>query len=378
MKVLHVIVGLNLGGAETILKNLIESNMNNRSSNVVVSLTSRGIIGDSLAAQGIHVHALGMSSPLDLVGTLCQLIKLIRLYRPTIVQTWMYHADMIGGIAAFIAGNCSIVWGVHSSAIPQGRFSLTYWLVRLCGVFSHFIPDRIICCANAARISHINLHYAEHKLKVIENGYNFSNFGFDSIARSTVRRQIGAKDSDLIIGVLGRFDPLKDYQNFIAASLILASKINGIKFLMVGNGNEWTNDTLCQWINSAGMTSSFYLVGQQSSFASFLSAMDIFCLSSSSEAFPNVVVEAMAIGLPCVVTRAGDAGLILDDDRFVVPIKKSDALANALLGMCMLSPYERKLIGNKNALKARGAYDIKTMRNKYFEIYSQLKNKGAI
>jgi glycosyltransferase involved in cell wall biosynthesis len=372
VKVLHVIVGLNLGGAETMLKRLIESNQGNNSSDIVVSLTSLGEIGELLQTKGVPVHALGMSSSLDFFRALWKLIKLIHLYNPTIVQTWMYHADLIGGIAAKLAGSYPIVWGVHSIAIPQGKRSITYWIVRLCALLSYFIPNRIICCAESAKLAHTKLKYSKHKLIVIPNGYNFLDFYFDINSRNRIRSEFKLNESDILIGVVGRFDPLKDFHNFVFAASLLSSKISNVKFLMVGRGNEWSNTTLSDWIISYGLVNHFYLLGQQYDPASFLSAMDIFCLSSASEAFPNVVVEAMAVGLPCVVTRAGDAAIILNDEDFIVPIKDSQYLAKILLKMCLLDPVDRKSLGEKNVKKVRDAYKIESIRKKYDDVYYEI------
>lgn len=372
---LHIIVGLDIGGAESMLKRLIESKPANIPETVVVTLTSLGVLGEAMRARGISVHTLKMLSFWHTLITLWRLIRLIRQSRPQIVQTWMYHADFIGGLAARLAGSCSVVWNVRSTAIPQGPLSATYWLVRLCAICSYFIPDRIICCANSAKTAHIKLRYAAHKMTVIPNGYDFSAFEFNFNSRSKVRLELGLDDGNIVIGVVGRFDPLKDFQNFVAAAARMTSRRDNIKFMMVGRGNEWSNDTLHGWIEKAGLVQSFCLAGQQTNITCFLSAMDIFCLSSANEAFPNVVVEAMAMGLPCVVTRAGDAADILGDDGFVVPTKDPIALAGALLRMCDLEPADRRIIGQKNAKKVREEYGIEKIRQRYEAIYDEFSRK---
>jgi glycosyltransferase involved in cell wall biosynthesis len=375
MRVLHIIVGLNVGGAEVMLKRLIESAPARFPDTIVASLTSIGVIGESLRARGLCVHTLGMSSLWNSPIVLWRLIQLIRKYRPAIVQTWMYHADFMGGLAARLAGSCSIVWNVRSTAIPQGALSFTYWLVRLCAICSYFIPDRIICNANSAKTAHIKLRYAAHKMTVIPNGYAFSSFELDLNSRARARMKLGLDDGDIVIGAVGRFDPLKDFHNFVTAASIVAAKFGNVKFLMVGRGNEFSNATLRGWIERADLVKSFHLVGQQIDVAYFLSAMDIFCLSSVNEAFPNVVVEAMAIGLPCVVTQAGDAADILGDDGFVVPVKDPVLLADALLRMCHLDPADRKLLGERNAKKVREKYGIEKIKRKYEDVYDEVSRK---
>ncbi len=351
------------------LRRLVESSNDSISQTVVISLTSLGVVGESLRRLGVTVHILGMHSFIHLPVTLWRLVRLIQRYRPDVIQTWMYHADLIGGLAARIAGSCAIVWGIRSTSIPQGRFSVTYWLIRFCAICSYFIPDKIICCANSAKAAHIKLHYAEHKMIVIPNGYDFAALQFDEEIRSIGRARLGINEDDVVIGVVGRFDPLKDYFNFVSAAALVSEHYENVKFLVVGRGNEWSNETLCEWIESAGLTERFYLVGQQTDVAHFLMVMDIFCLSSVNEAFPNVVVEAMAIGLPCVVTRAGDAAIILNDEENVVPVKDSAALADALLKMCNLDRVSRIRLGAINSKEVRSRYGIDEIVQKYSYAY---------
>jgi glycosyltransferase involved in cell wall biosynthesis len=210
---------------------------------------------------------------------------------------------------------------------------------------------------------------------VISNGYDFSAFDQYTNSSAKARLDLGLVDTDILIGVVGRFDPLKDFNNFVTAASHMAAKRSDVKFVMVGRGNEWSNLTLRSWIEEAGLLERFKLLGQQTAVGYFLSAMDIFCLSSVNEAFPNVVVEAMAMGLPCVVTRAGDAADILGNDDFVVSVKDSVSLAAALLRMCDLDPVERRMLGDKNAKRVRQVYGIERIKRKYEEVYDEVLSK---
>jgi glycosyltransferase involved in cell wall biosynthesis len=376
MRVLHVIIGLNVGGAETMLSRLVCS-FGDSSTHIhsVVSLTDLGAIGSQLQANGVKVNALGMSSAVGMPLAFWKLFRLMRLERPDIVQTWMYHSDLIGGLAARLAGIHAVIWGVRSTAIPQGRLSATYWIIRLCSILSWFVPRRIVCCANSAKLAHIRLRYSPQKMIVIPNGYDFGIFDSSIRLRSLARQELGFDDVDIVIGVVGRFDLLKDYHNFVTAASHLANTTKKVKFLMIGRGNEWSNATLGGWIKLAGLGNHFQLLGQRLDVPYFLSAMDIFCLSSMSEAFPNVVVEAMAMGLPCAVTRAGDAADILGDDGFVVTVKDSVALADALKRICELTPDKRKTIGERNAKCVREKYDIKRISQQYEDLYREVCGK---
>lgn len=376
MKVLHIIVGLNVGGAEMMLKRLVEHSPASSQNSAVISLTTFGHIGILLQARGIHVHSLNMSSFWHVPLGLWRLIQLIRQFNPTIVQTWMYHADLIGGLATRFAGNYPVVWNLQSNLIPTQLFSISYWLIRLCSIFSHILPAHIICCAQTAKKTHIDMGYSAKKITVIPNGYDFSLLEKDIDVRVSARALLGFDDCDLVIGVVGRFDPLKDYETFIAAAKVVASKCPTAKFLMIGRGNDWQNTTLRTWVEHAGLVEKFNLVGQQVHVPFYLSAMDIFCLPSSNEAFPNVLVEAMALGLPCVTTQAGDAAEILcnvmSNSSFVVPSKQPAALAAALLQMCHLDARSRYALGESNATSVKVKYTIEKISQRYTRVYENI------
>lgn len=356
------------------LKRLIESDSDSNSNTIVVSLTTLGSIGEALRSQRVRVYALGMTSIFSLPFTLWRLVRLIKIYRPALVQTWMYHADLIGGLAARLA-SCRVVWNVRSTAIPQGAMSVTYWLVRLCAKASSLIPNRVICCAQAAKIAHIKLGYVNSKMTVIPNGYNFKSLELSLSSRVKMRASFGFGVGDIVIGAVGRFDPLKDFHNFVTAASKLSAKRNDVKYLMVGRNIDSSNATLLKWLEDAGLTDKFLLLGERSDIPSVLSALDIFCLSSVNEAFPNVVVEAMAMSVPCVVTRAGDAAEILGDEEFIVPVQDSNALSDALFRLCEFSAADRFILGEKGAKKVRKEYEINEVRNKYEKVYAEVAVK---
>jgi glycosyltransferase involved in cell wall biosynthesis len=374
MKVLHIIVGLNVGGAEMTVKRLVEHSPTSSQNSAVISLTTVGDIGRVLQAHGIQVHALNMSSFWHVPLGLWRLIRLIRQFNPAIVQTWMYHAELLGGLAARLAGNYPIVWNLRSNLIPSNPFCIPFWLIRLCAITSRVIPAHIICCASSAKATHVRMGYPEGKITVIPNGYDFSQLEKNDATRTMARSELGLEATELVIGAVGRFDPLKDFQTFISAAAQVAAICKTVKFLMVGRDNDWQNTTLRNWIEQAGMQDKFILVGQQVHVPYYLNAMDVFCLPSKSEAFPNVLVEAMAISLPCVTTHAGDAAEILGDNHFVVPTKTPTALAAELLKMCHLDAQTRGALGEANAKTVRIKYPIEKFALSYQKIYIELCN----
>lgn len=373
IKVVHVIIGLDIGGAEMMLKRLIETHKDNPTyRHVVISLTSIGHAGQQLQTLGVEVYELGMRSVSGIPRVLFQLVRKLREIRPNIIQTWMYHADLLGGLAARITGNRNVIWGVRCTAIPQGRFSATQMVVNLCSWLSGWVPRVIVCCAESARSFHARLGYDRSKLLVINNGYDLSQFNKDQLKRQKARAAFGFGDDDIVIGIVGRFDPLKDYRNFInAAAVVVATEVH-VKFLMVGRDIDPANSKLYGWLAETGKTHRFVLAGERHDIPMCLASMDIFCLSSVKEGFPNVVCEAMASGVPCVVTDAGDAARIVSDTGLIVPTSDSAALAKALQKMTNMSFEERARLGELARYRIEKHFSISNVCAQYESLYSQV------
>jgi glycosyltransferase involved in cell wall biosynthesis len=367
MKILHVVIGLDIGGAEIMMFRLVQSGKKHK--HIVVSLTTEGKLGEKLSLQGIEVHALGLTNLLVLPLALVRLVKLINTTRPDVVQTWMYHSDLIGGFAAKWCGVNRIHWGIRSTQVPNARISLTRLAIWLGAKLSYFLPTKIVCCAESVRIEHLKLGYCPEKMLVIENGYDVKTFLAARSERQWRRDSLEFKAKDIIIGIVGRFDYLKDYKNFVEATGKVARGNEHVKFLMVGRNINFGNDQLRIWIENTGFRDRYILLDEREDIPGLLSAMDIFCLSSRAEGFPNVIAEAMACKLPCVVTDVGDAAKIVGATGVVVPPENSDALACALLEVAAKNERARSQLGEKAMLLIEEHYSINSIVMKYEQLY---------
>lgn len=373
-RILHVIIGLDVGGAELMLKRLVEQQKKNDSIEIeVVSLTKIGEVGNLIQSLGIVVHSLNMKTFVDFPVVIFKLIKLMRQFRPNVVQTWMYHADLVGGIAAYIYGARNIIWGIRGSEIPQENFSITSLILKACSKLSYFIPTSIVCCANAAKNSHAHKGYDITKMIVVPNGYQFEKFKISTELRLEARLSFGINPEDYVIGVVGRFDPLKDYKNFISAASKLSSFSSKFKFIMIGRGLDESNEDLKGWISNYGLQSNFLLTGERSDIPFCFASMDCFCLSSVKEGFPNVVCEAMAMSLPVVVTNAGDASEIVSNAGIVVPVSDSDHLASALLKVYEMSPENRLSMGQLARKRVEKNYSIEKASSAFLHLYEEVQ-----
>jgi glycosyltransferase involved in cell wall biosynthesis len=366
MKIIHIISSLNTGGAETMLVRLIRAMP--KHNHIVITLTEVGSLGVSLKASGYTVYCIGLRASTTWFA-LPRLWSLIRRESPDVLQTWMYHADFLGGLIGRLAGARKIFWNVRNTEIPQGRLSLTGLTVRLCATLSKWLPKAVICCAHAGLEVHAALGYKRQKMLTIPNGYDTSEWQPDNISRCDVRRIYGLNGEAFIVGIVGRYDPLKGYDVFIEAAARIAKVIGNAIFLMIGRHVDSSNIELRSLIESRGGNAVFRLLGERSDVLHLMSTMDVYCLSSKAEGFPNVVAEAMLMQVPCVVTDVGDAARIVGESGKVVVPGQPKALADALLEIESMSEIQRHEMGVAARKRIVQHYDINVIAQRYSEIY---------
>ena len=331
MKVIHIITGLSDGGAEAVLYRLCSED---KSSNIhtVISLTEESKYGPLLQEKGIQVHRLGMPRGRVALSGILKLYRLIRDLKPDVVQTWMYHADLIGGLVARLAGANKIYWGIRATSLETGKSNWrTIVVAHINALLSRWLPTGIVCCAERAQQTHQQLGFAVDRFIVIPNGYNLNYFKPDSEGRKRLRAELEISEQTLLLGCVGRFDPQKDHHNLLAALAII--KQNGVLFrcILVGRGLNTDNTQLVSWINQYDLQDAVILLGQRTDIPAVMNTLDLHILSSSyGEAFPNVVAEAMACGTPCVVTDVGDAAYIIGHTGWVAPPSDASLLADAI------------------------------------------------
>lgn len=370
LKVTHVIVGLGVGGAELMLMRLIASHRANPIwQHRVIALTSLGVVGQKLRAEGVQVDVMNMRSPLNFGATLWRVMLMLRQQRPDVVQTWMYHADLLGGLAARMAGIKSVIWGVRTTDISTGGARATGWVRWLCARLSRWVPHTIVCAAEASRQLHVALGYNENRMVVVPNGFDLSSLQVTPLQVNALRSECGFSENTVVVGTLGRFNPVKDPGNFVRAAGILAKKKSNVRFLMVGRDCDYKNIELVSWIKATENEDRFVLLGERGDAASCLAAMDVFCLPSRTEGFPNVVGEAMAMRRVCVVTDVGDAAYLLGEGGVVVPKGDSSALAEGMEKLVELSHADREILGSKMHSRILAEFTMDRARERFEKIY---------
>lgn len=338
----------------------------------VVSLTDRGQMGDSIEALGVPLHTINMRRGVPSPTGLMRLAGLLRARQPSLIQTWMYHADLLGGLIGKLTSTAPIVWNLRASNLFWETDKNTFAVLKACAFVSAKIPTKIISCSEDALHFHARLGYQQEKIIVIPNGFDLTVYNIDFAARDNVRRELGLAPETPLIGLVARFNPYKDQHNFIQAAALLKREMPTVQFVLCGNGISWDTQELAQWITAAGLRDSFHLLGRRADVSRLTAAFDIVASSSMGEGFPNVLGEAMACGVPCVATNVGDSALIVGETGIIVPPKDPQALAAGWRKILTMSRAEREKLGLLARQRIEENFSLTAVVKRYENLYSEL------
>jgi glycosyltransferase involved in cell wall biosynthesis len=360
---------------------------NDRFANQVVSLTDVGPIGEQILAQGIPVNALFMPNGRIKASGLAKLWRLLDTIKPRILQTWLYHADLLGLVFGKITGIRKICWNIRCSYhdLKKYRFS-TKWTMKMCSIFSS-IPDVVIANSNRGKEFHVGFGYRAKRWSVIPNGFDTNKFKPTQLARENLLHELGlihylknengkAYNGNLncpkLIGLVARYDPMKDHATFIKAACSLLKEKNDVHFVLVGRDVKWKNTPLTEQIPDT-WKDHFHLLGERDDVEKITAGLDIATSSSYGEGFPNTVCEAMACEIPCVATDVGDSAIIIGATGRVVPPKNPGALAMAWTEMIGLGEQGRSMLGAAARRRVMEHFELSKIVEKYEALYTSLE-----
>jgi glycosyltransferase involved in cell wall biosynthesis len=331
MRILHVITDLGQGGAETVLFRLVEATLG-QFEHRVVSLHKEGVFADRLRKLAVPVTALEMPRGAITISGLRMLRQVVTDFQPDVVQTRLDHANLVGGLAARITAHAPCVWAVHSSDLGALRASWKTRLVRgICARLSKLLPAAITSDAVSSADLHVKSGFAAEKFVVIPNGVDAAMFRPDESARQRVRAEWGVAREAAVLGCVARWDPAKDHENLLGAiAHRRQSGAEAVPVVLVGRGMTPDNAELRAMIEKFAVADSVILAGPSSDVPSAMCALDVHVLASRSESQPVAVLEAMACGVPCVVTDVGDAASVVGETGWVVPPRDPHALGDAI------------------------------------------------
>jgi glycosyltransferase involved in cell wall biosynthesis len=330
-RVTFLIRSLDIGGAQ---RQLIElaSGLHSAGWRVrVLVFYGGGELEPGLVERGVTVHSLAKSGRWDIVPFSYRLLRALRAERPDVLHGYLGTENLLATAMQPCVRRMRVVWGVRASNMDLNAYD---WLSRLlfkvgCR-FSRF-ADLVICNSSAGKAFYAAHGYPADRMVVIPNGIDAEQFKPDQRARSELRREWSVADDQLLVGNIGRLDPMKDHETFVRAAAAAARQRADLRFVCVGAGPEPYRARLVALASELGLDERLTWAGPRTDMPKVYNALDLLVLSSVwGEGFPNVVAEAMATGVPCVVTDVGDASDVVGDTGWVCPPHDPAQLAESL------------------------------------------------
>jgi glycosyltransferase involved in cell wall biosynthesis len=343
-RVAFLVRTLGIGGAQRQLMALARSLDQKVFDVTVLTLYEGGQLIDDLRGTGVRIISLDKKSRWDLIGFLARLFKVCRNLHPHILHSYLPGPNVISMLLKPLLRQTKIVWGIRSSAYDSGaQDSLSMLTLRVQTLLSRF-ADLIIFNSNAGKRFHIAHGVAASRAVVIHNGIDTVRFNADRREGLRLRSSWQVPEGALLIGIVGRIVRVKDYAMFLQAAARLARLRPLARFVCIGSGSAEYMRTLQDLGAELGLENKVFWPGELvEDLPNCYKAMDIFCSSSYAEGTSNVILEAMACGVPCVVTDVGDSRVIVGDTGVVVPSRDPQALADGLEQMARRLAQEPQL-----------------------------------
>lgn len=327
--IVFLIPSLDIGGAQRQLVELA-GGMHQADWQVkVLTFYGDGELEADLRERGVPVVELNKRGRWDLVAFSIRLLRTLRTERPDVLHTYLGTANVLGVFAKPLVPRMQVVWGVRASNMDFARYDWLAGLLFRVGCRLARFADLIICNSVSGRDYHVARGYPASRMVVIPNGVDSDRFRPDPIARSELRREWGVVDDQVLIGLVGRLDPMKDHPTFLRAAARFAGR-RDVHFVCIGDGPQPYSGVLRRLGSNLGLDESLTWVGTRLDMPRVYNAFDLAVSSSSGEGFPNVVAEAMATGVPCVVTDVGDSPILVGDGGWVCRPNDATDLARAI------------------------------------------------
>ncbi len=365
MKIFHIISGLGPGGAEHMLCRLAGAMTDAR--HLVYSVSGNGVMSEPLRAAGATI----LND--DQRGTARNLASLRRhmaRQAPDIVQGWMYHGNAVSIPSLLMSPKSKLFWNIRQSLTDMKHVKAsTRFIIRSQALLSR-VPSGIIYNAMSAALDHEKIGFSEKRRVIIPNGFDCNKFKPDDAARTKIRAELGLDHDRTVIGLVARHDSWKNHEGFFRMAANLLERYPDLAFVLAGHGIEWSNPALSSLIQGERLRQSVHLLGDRRDVAAVNAALDIACNVSHGEGFPNAVGEAMACGIPCIVTPVGASPDLVDDDQLIARSTKDHDLIETMDRLLLAPPGERRAIGAVGRSRILKHFSIDAVARRYLDLYS--------
>jgi len=329
IRLLFLTRSLTYGGSERQLVALAKGLWKQGVSVTVATFYPGGPLGRDIESTGVSIESLEKRARWDVLGFFWRLLRLVRRIQPTILHGYLATANILTVLLKPFFPSAKIVWGLRASNMELERYGyvdqIQSWVE--CKL-SHF-ADLIVVNSHAGFDFAARKGFPQDKMVVIPNGIDTERFVPDRLLRDKLRTEWGVGPTETLIGLVARLDPMKDHPTFLRAAAFFARECPHVRFVCVGDGAASYREQLQALSRELGLAESLRWVGFRDDIAAVYNSLDLACSSSLfGEGFSNAIAEAMACGVPCVVTDVGDSAAIVGATGEVVPGGDPQALAN--------------------------------------------------
>jgi len=370
IRVAFITSSLTTGGAEKMLYKLVQHMDRTLVLPSVVCLRGATALAEDIRSLGVEVVCLDIGGVRGGLAGLIGLRSAVRRLDPEILQGWMVHGNLASSVAGVLLRK-RVYWGVRHSELPAAvERRSTIAVERLLGLLSRH-PVRIIYNSHAGRARHERLGYARDRSVVIPNGFDTDTFAPSQTHRASVRAELSLAQDAILVGMVGRYHPMKDHRTFLMAARQASASANIGKFLLIGAGCNRANASLAAMLEEFELWDRVALLDEREDMPRLTAALDIATLTSrSGEAFPNAIGEAMASAVPCVVSDVGDCRLVVDGCGIVLPPGDPAAVAGAWTRLLAMDISARRTLGESGRRRILERYSIAAVAGEYAALYS--------
>lgn len=362
--------GLGIGGAERMLLRLAKHFETNKCQIFIINLTSEKTLEEQFTKMGVIVIPISISNPLEFLIKFFSLLRFFKEINLTAIIGWMYLGCVVASLfKIFLHGNYKLYWSIRQSlSFWQSEKLTTRIVIHLARLLSS-CPEKIIYNSNLAKYQHGEFGFSKKNACFIANGFDVLSKEKLTANRATYRKEFGFKKGDIVLGIVGRFHPVKGHELFVKMFQKAWPDTfpDNLKFILIGEGVP--ENLRAQLPTFLLKQRRILMIGRRNDAAKIMAAFEALLVTSHAEAFPNVVGEAMAASIPVISTDVGDVRLILPSDRGLFTVGNLDDLTAQIEGFCALSKDERLTWGKQNREMVRLHYNIKDVVLSYAKIF---------
>lgn len=362
-KILHLITGLEIGGAEMMLLKTLPR-MQNDFDNRVCCIIGHGPMGERLEKSGIPVYYLNLKNIFDL-GIIWRFKKIIKEFKPDILVTYLIHADLFGRVLGRIFGIKKIVCSVRAKLIQFKYLPLLFLDALTSPLVTHYHFNS----QTVADMYHKFFFLPKRKITVIPNGLETDKYNIN-IDIEKKKSELRVPQNKVIIGCVAKLRKQKGYKYLISAFTEVLKNNEDVFLLLVGDGNERKN--IEKQIENLGISKNTLLLGNRDDIPELLQIIDIFVLPTLFEGMSNALMEAMAAGKPIIATDIPENKELIKDgiSGILVPTKNPEAMCVALNDLI-----NKKEKGNILSITAKNKvislYNIRIISKKYIDFINK-------